>query len=72
MQFSPAPYYFNPIRYKHFPQHPLHRHAHSIVISLISETKFHTHIKLRANLQVFTFSFPRFLDSRREEKTILN
>jgi hypothetical protein len=44
MQFSSAYYYFIPLGSKYFPHYPI---LETLSLHLMSETKFHTHTKLR-------------------------
>jgi hypothetical protein len=43
MQFSPASYHFIPLWSKYSPENPVPRYLQSMFLSLMSETKFHTH-----------------------------
>jgi hypothetical protein len=51
MQFSPTSSHFIHLRTIRSPQHPVLKYPPVYVFPLMSEIKFHTHIKILAKLQ---------------------
>jgi hypothetical protein len=65
MQFSVATYYFTPLTLMHSPEHPV-----LSVLPLMRETRYHTHSKLQAKLQLSIIKPLCLLDIRREDSEL--
>jgi hypothetical protein len=61
IQPSPASYHIYPLDFKHSPQHPVLRHPSLYVLSLIWETKIHTHQHYRKNYSFVYFKLTVFI-----------
>jgi hypothetical protein len=65
MQFSPASYYFIPLRSKHSPQQPVLKHPQSMLFPQCQKPTF---TPIPNYMQNYSFLYFMFLYSRQEDK----